>query len=39
VGVEFLLAPATIEPSVRDTLFERFPVVQKALAELHSAVA
>jgi uncharacterized protein YuzE len=39
VGVEFLLAPATIESAVRDALFERFPVVQKALAELHAAVA
>ncbi len=39
VGVEFLLAPATIERHVRDVLFERFPVVQKALAELHAAVA
>ncbi len=39
IGVEFLLAPASIEPSVREALFERFPVVQQALAELHSAVA
>ena len=39
VGVEFLLAPATIEPDVREALFERFPVVRKALAELHAAVA
>ena len=39
VGVEFLLAPATIEPAVREALFARFPVVQQALAELHSAVA
>lgn len=39
IGVEFLLAPAAIEPAVRDALFERFPVVQKALAEVNSAVA
>ncbi len=39
VGVEFLLAPATIEPAVREALFARFPAVQQALAELHSAVA
>ena len=39
VGVEFLLAPATIEPAVREALFARFPVVEQALTELHSAVA
>ena len=39
VGVEFLLAPATIEPAVREALFAQFPAVQQALAELHSAVA
>ncbi len=39
VGVEFLLAPASIEPAVREALFAQFPVVQEALAELHSAVA
>ncbi len=39
VGVEFLLAPATIEPAVREVLFAQFPVVEQALAELHSAVA
>ncbi len=39
VGVEFLLAPAAIEPSVREALFERFPVVRTALAEFQAAVA
>ncbi len=39
VGVEFLLAPAAIEPSVRQALFERFPVVRTALAEFQAAVA
>ena len=39
VGVEFLLAPAPIEPSVREALFERFPVVRTALAEFQAAVA
>ena len=39
VGVEFLLAPATVDASVRETLFTRFPSVQEALANLHSAVA
>ncbi len=39
VGVEFLLAPAAIEPSVRKALFERFPVVRTALAEFQAAVA
>ncbi len=39
VGVEFLLAPAAIEPSVREALFERFPVVRTALAEFPAAVA
>jgi uncharacterized protein YuzE len=39
VGVEFLLAPAAVDPRVRKDLFERFPVVRTALAELHEAVA
>jgi uncharacterized protein YuzE len=39
VGVEFLLAPAAIEPAVREALFARFPVVEQVLAQLHSAVA
>ncbi len=39
VGVEFLLAPAAIEPPVREALFERFPVVRTALAEFQAAVA
>ncbi len=39
VAVEFLLAPAVIEPSVRETLFERFPVVRTALAQFQAAVA
>jgi uncharacterized protein YuzE len=39
VGVEFLLAPATIEPSVREALFARFPVVRVALSDVHSAIA
>lgn len=39
VGVEFLVAPAAIEPDVREALFERFPLVRKALAELQAAVA
>lgn len=39
VGVEFLLAPAAIAPSVREALFERFPVVRTALAEFQAAVA
>lgn len=39
VGVEFLLAPGTIEPPVREALFARFPAVERALAELHSAAA
>lgn len=39
VGVEFLLAPAAIEPSVRKALFEWFPVVRAALAEFQAAVA
>ncbi len=39
VGVEFLLAPAEIEPQTRDELFRRFPVVRQALAEFQSGVA
>ena len=39
VGVEFLLAPAALEPHVREALFERFPAVRQALAGLHAAVA
>ena len=39
VGVEFLLAPAALEPHVRQALFERFPAVRQALAGLHAAVA
>jgi uncharacterized protein YuzE len=39
IGVEFLLAPAAIEPQVRDELFSRFPAVRTALAALQSAVA
>ena len=39
VGVEFLLAPSTVEAHVREQLFERFPAVRNALAELHAAVA
>ena len=39
VGVEFLLAPAAVDGHVRAELFERFPVVRSALAELHAAVA
>ena len=39
VGVEFLLAPAAIEPHVRDELFRRFPAVRRALAALQAAVA
>ncbi len=39
VGVEFLLAPAVIDPLVREALFERFPVVRKALADLQAADA
>jgi uncharacterized protein YuzE len=39
VGVEFLLAPAAVERHVREELFERFPSVRTALAELHAAVA
>lgn len=39
VGVEFLLAPAAIEPSAREALFQRFPVVRTALAEFQAAVA
>jgi uncharacterized protein YuzE len=39
VGVEFLVAPAALDQQVREELFERFPAVQTALAELHAAVA
>lgn len=39
VGVEFLLAPAAVEAHVREQLFDRFPIVRNALAELHAAVA
>jgi uncharacterized protein YuzE len=39
VGVEFLSAPAAIGPTVREALFERFPVVREALVELQAAVA
>lgn len=39
VGVEFLLAPAAIEAHAREQLFDRFPTVRNALAEVHSAVA
>ena len=39
VGVEFLIAPSAVDQPVRERLFERFPVVRKALAKLQAAVA
>ncbi len=39
VGVEFLLAPAAIEPRICEALFERFHVVRTALAGSSRAVA
>ena len=34
VGVEFLLAPAELAEEVRTSLFQRFPGVRAALADL-----
>lgn len=39
VGVEFLLARSAVDEHVRRELFERFPAVRQALAELQAAVA
>ena len=38
VGVEFLLAPAELAEEVRTSLFQRFPGVKTALADLGALV-
>ena len=39
VGAEFLVAPAAVEPEVRRAIFERFPAIKTALADLHTSMA
>jgi uncharacterized protein YuzE len=34
VGVEFLFAPAELDPAVTEALFRQFPAVRRALADL-----